>query len=203
MTDKILEEKELRVADAKRKFHVLHLESQELKRSPLVKEYFHLIAKCRQGLTSEEDARLDEIQALPDLMEHFDNLDARHQVHEELKAATKDLEAYRRNNPARQALDSVQVQNRPSDGATASDSKFTTFSNFLIYFQLIPPQRSTADVSPNSDVPSGDTFSNQGKLEAQSVQPQVPASELRHRKVGGNPKGRWRSGLRELFKQKT
>lgn len=95
MVSGTLEEKEQRVADARRKLAWYLEEYRELQRSPVFKDYFRLAAKHSDS-TSEEKARLAEVRKTQESLQYVHNLGNRNRTLEELRAAEKDLQAYRR-----------------------------------------------------------------------------------------------------------
>ena len=123
MVDEVFYEKELQVADARRKLAWFMEEYREIESSPVVKEHFHLMGRYCNNITSQEKARLREIENLEDLMQYYTNVGDRQRALTELQAAEKDLQAYRRaNNIALQASNPAPIQKKPPENAATNTS---------------------------------------------------------------------------------
>ena len=123
MVDEALNEKELQVADARRKLAWFMEEYREIERSPILKEYLDLSNRLCKNMTAQEEARLSEIENLEDCVQWYTNGTNRKRAITELQAAEKDLQEYRRaNNIALQASNPTPIQKKPPENAATNTS---------------------------------------------------------------------------------
>ena len=97
MSDSLLNEKELRVADAQRKVDWFDEEYRELQLCPVAGDYIRLEDKLDESdLTPEEEARYDELENLDEARQVNRNGTDRMRANQELVAALEDLTKYRK-----------------------------------------------------------------------------------------------------------
>ena len=131
MLDELLEEKELRVADARRKLEWFMEEGRELQSLPPFREYYYLRTKeSKLGLSPEETARKEEIRNMHELGLHFSNIEALYSAFVELRAANNDLEAYRKNIVFVWPSDRAIASNGESTDEEPTDGEYTAILGF-------------------------------------------------------------------------
>ena len=114
----LLEDKELRAADARRKLEWLKEEAQEVESLPPFREYHLLNAKQRMSeLTPVEKARISEFVCSQEKVQHLLYVGALSRAINEVKAAESDLELYRKSN----------VLSWPAHGAISRNGESTAF----------------------------------------------------------------------------
>ena len=132
----LLEEKEFRVADARRKVAWLEEEYRELQLSPVVRAYIHIRLIKHKDMSPEEKSRRQKFRYSEEWGYLHSNEINTLRAYEELKAALDDLKEYRKNNN----IVPVLMNTSPKSAATG-DSKSLPFAAcfsqlFNLFLQL-------------------------------------------------------------------
>ena len=129
----LLEEKEFRVADARRKVAWLEEEYRELQLSPVVRAYIHIRSKFREGLSPEEESRFQKFRESEEW--HYLNCNELNllQAYDEINAALDDIIAYRKNNN----IVPVLMNTSPKSAATGDSKSLPFAACFSQLFNLI------------------------------------------------------------------